>query len=358
MKAKFLALLLVAVTILALFAGCAKDTPDPGTTDNNSDPSKNSITIGVSFATMQEEKWERCAENMQKKANELGAKLVIQSANGDEELQYSQCENLITQGVDALIVIAQDGDAASAIVEAAHEAKIPVVANDRMINNCELDFYVSFDCYTVGVLQAQFAVEHAPTGNYFLISGSPKDNNALLMRNGQMSVLQPYIDKGDIKIVVDQWCDGWSAEDALQYTEDGLVANSNDVACVLTSNDGTAGGAIQALTEQGLAGKVVVTGLDTDLAACQRIVEGTQTMTIYRRFALCDETCVVAAYMLCNGEDPATKYTVTTTNNGTFDVPSVMLADTDYMFAVTSENMNVVIEDGWQAEDAIYKNVG
>ena len=149
-----------------------------------------------------------------------------------------------------------------------------------------------------------------------------------------------------------------SAEDALQYTEDGLVANSNDVACVLTSNDGTAGGAIQALTEQGLAGKVVVTGLDTDLAACQRIVEGTQTMTIYRRFALCDETCVVAAYMLCNGEDPATKYTVTTTNNGTFDVPSVMLADTDYMFAVTSENMNVVIEDGWQAEDAIYKNVG
>ena len=227
-----------------------------------------------------------------------------------------------------------------------------------MINNCELDFYVSFDCYTVGVLQAQFAVEHAPTGNYFLISGSPKDNNALLMRNGQMSVLQPYIDKGDIKIVVDQWCDGWSAEDALQYTEDGLVANSNDVACVLTSNDGTAGGAIQALTEQGLAGKVVVTGLDTDLAACQRIVEGTQTMTIYRRFALCDETCVVAAYMLCNGEDPATKYTVTTTNNGTFDVPSVMLADTDYMFAVTSENMNVVIEDGWQAEDAIYKNVG
>ena len=218
MKAKFLALLLVAVTILTLFAGCAKDTPDPGTTDNNSDPSKNSITIGVSFATMQEEKWERCAENMQKKADELGAKLVIQSANGDEELQYSQCENLITQGVDALIVIAQDGDAASAIVEAAHEAKIPVVANDRMINNCELDFYVSFDCYTVGVLQAQFAVEHAPTGNYFLISGSPKDNNALLMRNGQMSVLQPYIDKGDIKIVVDQWCDGWSAEDALQYT--------------------------------------------------------------------------------------------------------------------------------------------
>lgn len=134
MKAKFLALLLVAVTILTLFAGCAKDTPDPGTTDNDPNPSKNSITIGVSFATMQEEKWERCAENMQKKADELGAKLVIQSANGDEELQYSQCENLITQGVDALIVIAQDGDAASAIVEAAHEAKIPVVANDRMIN--------------------------------------------------------------------------------------------------------------------------------------------------------------------------------------------------------------------------------
>ena len=347
MKKRIVTLFLAIVMLMTLLVGCGSG-PGAGS---------ETVTIGVSFATMQEEKWERCAENMQAKADELGIKLVIQSANGDEELQFSQCENLITQGVNALVVIAQDGDAASAIVEAAHKANIPVVANDRMINNCDLDFYVSFDCYTVGVLQGQFALENAPKGNYFLISGSPTDNNALLMRNGQMSVLQPYIDSGDIKIVVDQWCDGWSAEDALQYTEDGLVANSNDVACVLTSNDGTAGGAIQALAEQGLAGSVVVTGLDTELAACQRIVEGTQSMTIYRRFALCDETSIEAAYMLAIGEDPATKYEVTTTNNGAIDVPSVMLTDTNYMFAVTADNMQEVINDGWQSHDDIYKNV-
>lgn len=331
----------------------AKDTGKETAAKN----SEGTIKVGVSFATLQEEKWERDRANMEAKAKELGMELIVQSANGDEELQNSQCENLITQGVDALIVIAQDSSAASSIVETAHEAGVPVVAHDRLIANCDLDFYVTFDCYFVGVLQAQYAVEHAPTGNYFLVSGSPTDNNAHLMREGQMSVLQPYIDKGDIKIVVDQWCEGWNPEDALKYVEDGLSANNNDVACVLTSNDGTAGGAIQALAEQGLAGDVVVTGLDAELAACQRVVEGIQSMTIYRRFALCDETAVEAAYMLAIGEDPAAKFEISETDNGKVKVPSVLLNDPEYIFAATPENMDIVIADGWHAEADIYKNV-
>lgn len=329
-------------------------SPESGTTAKNGE---GTIKVGVSFATLQEEKWERDRANMEAKAKELGMELIVQSANGDEELQNSQCENLITQGVDALIVIAQDSSAASSIVETAHEAGVPVVAHDRLIANCDLDFYVTFDCYFVGVLQAQYAVEHAPKGNYFLVSGSPTDNNAHLMRAGQMSVLQPYIDKGDIKIVVDQWCEGWNPEDALKYVEDGLSANNNDVVCVLTSNDGTAGGAIQALAEQGLAGDVVVTGLDAELAACQRVVEGIQSMTIYRRFALCDETAVEAAYMLARGEDPGTKFEISETDNGKVKVPSVLLNDPEYIFAATPENMDIVIADGWHAEADIYKNV-
>ena len=366
MKKKVMSLLLTACMAAGIMTGCgssAETEQEPvveegeKTQDTETASTDEKITIGVSFATLQEEKWERDRANMEAKAEELGAELIVQSANGDEELQYSQCENMITQGVDALIVIAQDGSAASSIVETAHEAGVPVVAHDRLISNCDLDFYVTFDCYYVGVLQAQFAVERAPEGNYFLISGSPTDNNALLMREGQMSVLQPYIDSGDIKIVVDQWCDGWSPEDALKYTEDGLSANNNDVACVLTSNDGTAGGAIQALAEQGLTGKVVVTGLDAELAACQRVVEGTQSMTIYRRFVLCDDTAVEAAYMLAKGEDPADKFEVSTTDNGQTEVPSVLLDDPEYIFAATPDNMNIVIEDGWHSEEDIYKNV-
>ncbi len=338
---KILCLVLSVLVILALFSVASAET----------------IKIGVSFATLQEERWQRDRENMEKKAAELGCELVVQSANGDAQLQNSQCENLITQGVDALVVIAQDGSTASAIVESAHEAGIKVVAHDRLISDCELDYYVTFDCYQVGVIQAEYAVANAPKGNYFLISGSPTDNNAHLMRQGQMDVLQPYIDSGDIKIVVDQWCNGWSAEEALQYTEDGLSANNNDVACVLTSNDGTAGAAIQALTEQGLAGEVVVTGLDAELAACQRIVEGTQSMTVYRKFSLCDDTAVEIAFMLASGQDPAEKFELATTNNGMIDVPSVLLTDSEYMYAATADRMADIVADGWLAEEDIYKNV-
>ena len=364
-SAKMLGLLMTAVMLASMLGACSgkaqgdvKSPEAAGQEPEAAKPEKEgTVKIGVSFATLQEEKWERDRANMEARAAELGAELIVQSANGDEELQNSQCENLITHGIDALIVIAQDSSAASSIVETAHEAGVPVVAHDRLIANCDLDFYVTFDCYFVGVLQAQYAVERAPKGNYFLISGSPTDNNAHLMREGQMSVLQPYIDSGDIKIVVDQWCDGWNPEEALKYTEDGLSANNNDVACVLTSNDGTAGGAIQALAEQGLTSEVIVTGLDAELAACQRVVEGSQSMTIYRRFALCDETAVEAAYMLAKGEDPGTKFEISATDNGAAQVPSVLLNDPEYIFAATPENMNIVIEDGWHAEADIYKNV-
>lgn len=360
-------ILLVTILIAATLLGCTTATGGDAaaaptqavaeTTGEETAPAATDIKIGVSFATMQEEKWQRDRAIMEAKAAELGIELVVQSANGDEELQNSQCENLITQGVDALIVIAQDSSTASAIVESAHEAGIPVVAHDRLIADCDLDYYASFDCYVVGQIQGQFALDHASSGNYFLISGSPTDNNAHLMREGQMSVLQPAIDRGDIKIVVDQWCNGWSPEEALQYTEDGLSANNNDVSCVLTSNDGTAGAAIQALAEQGLAGKVIVTGLDAELAACQRVVEGTQSMTVYRRFALLDETAVEIAYMLVMGVDPATKFEVSTTNNGKIDVPSVLLTDSKYMYAATADRMQEVIDDGWLAKEDIYKNV-
>lgn len=338
---KILCLLLAAMMLLATCSIASAET----------------IKIGVSFATLQEARWQADRANMEAKAAELGCELVVQSANGDAQLQNSQCENLITQGVDALIVIAQDGATASAIVESAHEAGIKVVAHDRLISDCDLDYYVTFDCYEVGRIQGQFALDNAPKGNYFLISGSPTDNNAHLMRQGQLDVLQPAIDAGDIKIVVDQWCNGWSAEEALQYTEDGLSANDNDVACVLTSNDGTAGAAIQALTEQGLAGKVVVTGLDAELAACQRIVEGTQSMTVYRAFSLCDYTAVEIAYMCAAGQDPAEAFELTGTDNGKIEVPSVMLTDSSYMYAATADRMADIIADGWLAEEDIYKNV-
>jgi len=312
---------------------------------------KKGIIIGLSMATLQEERWQKDRDLFVAKAKELGAEVLVQSANGDENLQNSQAENLITQGIDVLVVIPQNGETAAAIVDAAHKAKIKVIAYDRLIKNCDLDYYISFDNVKVGEIQADAIVKKYPKGNYVLIGGSPTDNNAKLVREGQMNILKPYIDKGDIKIVADQWADGWKPEIALKHVENALTANNNDVAAVVTSNDGCAGGAIQALAEQKLAGKVGVPGQDADLAACQRIVEGTQTVTVYKPIKMIAAKAAEMAVAAAKGENIAADKK---TNNDKIDVPSVLLTP----LAVDVSNINdAVIKDGWQKLEEVYKNV-
>lgn len=114
-----------------------------------------------------------------------------------------------------------------------------------MINNADIDFYISFDNEKVGEMQAQSLVDKVPQGNYFLMGGSPVDNNAKLFRAGQMKVLKPYVDDGKIKIVGDQWVDGWLPENALKIMENALTANNNKIDAVVASNDATAGGTIE-----------------------------------------------------------------------------------------------------------------
>ena len=206
----------------------------------------------------------------------------MQAANSDDALQNAQAENLLTQGVQVLVVVPHNAKTTATIVESAHKMGVPVIAYDRLIRDSDLDYYISFDAQRVGELQAEYAVKHKPKGSYVLIGGAPTDNNAVLVREGQMKVLKPSIDKGDIKVVGDQWAKDWQAVEALKIMENALTRNNNQVDAVVVSNDGTAGGAIQALGEQKLSGKVLVTGQDADLAGCQRIVAGTQTMTIYK----------------------------------------------------------------------------
>ena len=316
------------------------------------DKSKDKILIGLSMATLQEERWQKDRDLFVARAEELGAEVLVQSANGDENLQNSQAENLITQGVDVLVVIAQNGETAAAIVDAAHKENIKVIAYDRLITNCDLDYYISFDNVKVGEMQAEALVKRYPKGNYVLIGGSPTDNNAKLVREGQMNILQPYIDRGDIKIVADQWADGWKPEVALKHVENALTANNNDVVAVVTSNDGCAGAAVQALAEQKLAGKVGVSGQDADLAACQRVAEGTQTVTVYKPIKAIATKAAEMAVALAKGESVSDA--TEKVNNGKVDVSSVLLSPV----AVDASNMyEIVIKDGWHKLEDVYKNV-
>lgn len=247
----------VALSVL-LLGGCAKNGGG------------NKIRIGLSLDTLKEERWQHDRDLFVAHAKELGADVLVQAANSDDALQNSQAENLLTEGVNVLVVVPHNGKSAATIVEAAHKAGVPVIAYDRLIRDCDLDLYVTFDPEKVGEEQADYAVKHRPKGNYVLIGGAPTDNNAVLVRQGQMKILQPSIDKGDIKIVGDQWATDWQPVEALKIMENALTKNNNKVDAVVVSNDGTAGGVVQALNEQGLAGKVLVTGQDADLAGCQR----------------------------------------------------------------------------------------
>jgi len=367
-KKRFVALF-VAIVMIFTLASCASTaapaatTAAPAaTTAAATTATVKDIKIGVSMATLQEERWQKDRDIVVNELMAQGVKkenIFVQSADGDEQKQVTQSENLITQGIDVLIIFPQNGEACAPIVDSAHEAGVKVVAIDRIIKNVDLDFFITYDAFTIGTIQGEYITKLVNKGNWIMIAGAPQDPNAALIRQGQMKFVQPLIDKGDVKVVLDQAANYWNPDEALLYTEQGLTANKNDIQCVFTSNDGCAGAAIEALQEQGLAGKVPVPGLDADLAACQRIVAGTQTMTVYRKLSIMDKAAAQAAVALANGTDisKATGVTLETKNNGKIDVPAIMLKGADQMFAVDNSNMEEVVKDGWLKAADIYKDV-
>ncbi|MDH3251237.1 MAG: D-xylose ABC transporter substrate-binding protein [Ignavibacteria bacterium] len=328
--------------ILFLVPGCSQpDKKDGG-----------KPLIGLAMETLKEERWQRDRDFFVAAAERLGADVIVQSANGDDARQIAQCENLLTQKVDILVVVPHNGKIAAAVVEMAHKSGVKVIAYDRIINDSDLDLYISFDNERVGELQGEYLVTRAPRGNYVLIGGAPTDYNSILFRKGQMNVLRPLVDKGDITIVADQWAKDWQPIEALKHTENALTQNRNNVTAVVASNDGTASGAIQALEEQGLAGKVLVSGQDAELSACQRVVQGTQAMTVYKPVRkLAEKAAEVAITMISGKHAPETNRTV---NNGKIDVPSILLEP----ITVDKSNMvQTVIADGFHKVEEVYKNV-
>lgn len=310
------------------------------------------IVIGFSMDTLKEERWQRDRDLLVERVTQLGAKLLVQAANGNDALQIQQAENMLTQGVDVLLVAPHNGKACASIVEAAHKVGVPVIAYDRLIEDCDLDLYISFDGERVGELQAQYLLDRVPKGNYVLIAGAPTDHNAHLFRKGQLNVLQPAADRGDIRIVVDQWANDWLAVEALKIMENALTRNENRIDAVVASNDGTASGAIQALGEQKLTGKVLVSGQDAELSACQRVVNGTQTITVYKPIRALAYKAAEVAFALARKEPlPETTKTVP---NGRKNVPSLLIEPT----CVDRENMmSTVIADGYQKLEEVYRDL-
>lgn len=338
-------------------AGCANAPTGQNGNNGQARNPTGKIKIGFSMDTLKEERWQRDRELVEAHAREVGADIITQVANGSDSLQLSQAENMLTQGVNVLIVAPHDGQAAKAIVESAHRQNVPVISYDRLILGTDVDLYLSHQVVKIGEMQAQYALDHLnqlpnvpKPANFVLVQGSPTDNNAKLLHDGQMNVLNPAVQRGDIRIVVDQPAREWKAEEALNITENALTQTSNNIQAVVASNDGTAGGAIRAIEEQNLTGKVIVTGQDAELAACQRIVEGKQTMTIYKPIKPLAYSAVDAAMKLARGERVETHDTV---DNGK-PIPAILIPPV----SVDRTNMmDTVIRDGYHKMEEVYANI-
>ncbi|SFI31417.1 D-xylose transport system substrate-binding protein [Paenibacillus sp. UNC496MF] len=307
------------------------------------------LVVGLSLDTLLEERWKKDRDLFKAAVEKLGAEVDVQAANGDDAKQIAQAENMISRHVDVLVVVPHDAEASAAIVAKAHRAGIQVISYDRLILNADVDLYISFDNEKVGALAAQAIVARAPRGNFVLIEGADTDNNAHMFKRGQMSVLQPLVDRGDIQIVYDRFTKEWKPAEALANMRAALRANGGAVDAVLAANDGTAGGVVSALAERGLAGKIPVSGMDAELAAAQRIVEGTQTMTVYKPIRKLAETAAELAVRMAKGEQVSTDRTVF---NKKIDVPAILLEP----IAVNRSNIDAtIIADGFHSREDVYR---
>jgi D-xylose transport system substrate-binding protein len=287
-----LAVVLIVSIGMPLFAGGEKEKAAEDDT----------VKIGLSFGSFALERWPREQSIMTEKANEMGAQVISQVANNDPKLQNDQIENMVLQGVDVLIIVAEDAAAAVTAVERAAESGVKVISYDRLIPSPEISVYMSFDNVQVGRVQAEGVLERQSSGRFVMLGGSPTDNNAKLFRQGQMEVLQPKIDNGDINVVADQWVPNWSPAEATQIMENILTAQQNEIDAVVASNDSTALGALQAMQAQGLAGEVPISGQDATLAGVRSIVNGNLTMTVLKDYREMAPRAVEVAVQLANGE--------------------------------------------------------
>ena len=302
----------------------------------------NKPKIGFSIEAMKGERWQTDLDSFQSRANQLGAEVISADADGDDNRQFEQVKDMIKAGIKVLVLLPHDTTKASRIVGAAKSANVKVISYDRLVLNSDVDLYVSFDSVEIASMQAEYLVKHAPKGNYVLIAGSPNDEGAKALHDEQMKVLQPYVDSGDIKVIADGYTKDWLPTEAYLSMLKAIASTQGNIAAVLASNDGLAGGAIQALLEHNLAGKVLVSGQDADLRAIICIAQGTQSMTVYKPVA--NEAAVAAeeAVRLAKGEGTRANRE---SSNGKVNVPAILLKP----IVVTRDNIKeTVVKDGFQ----------
>ena len=310
------------------------------------------LTVGVSWSNFQEERWKTDEAAIKAALEAAGAAYVSSDAQSSSSKQLSDVESLIAQGVDALIILAQDASAISPAVQAAADEGIPVVGYDRLIDDNRA-FYLTFDNVEVGRMQARAVYDAQPKGNYVMIKGSPTDPNADFLRGGQQEVLQEAIDAGDVVIVAEAYTDGWLPANAQRNMEQILTAQDNKVDAVVASNDGTAGGVVAALTAQGMEG-LPVSGQDGDHAALNRVAKGTQTVSVWKDARDLGKAAGEIAAALAGGTAMGD---IAGSQGWTSPSGTEMTAMFLKPVPITADNLSAVVDAGWISQEALCQGV-
>lgn len=308
-------------------------------------------TVGVSWSNFQEERWKTDEAAIKAALDAAGATYVSTDAQSSASKQLADVESLIAQGVDALIILAQDAQAISPAVQAAADEGIPVVAYDRLIDDSRA-FYLTFDNVEVGRMQARAVFAVQPTGNYVMIKGSAQDPNADFLRGGQQEILQAAIDAGDITIVGEAYTDGWLPANAQRNMEQILTANDNNVDAVVASNDGTAGGVVAALAAQGMDG-IPVSGQDGDHAALNRVAAGTQTVSVWKDARDLGRAAGEIAVALAGDGMAMIEGSGKWTSPSGTEMNAMFLAPVP----ITKDNLTTVVDAGWITKEALCQGV-
>ena len=306
---------------LFLLHGCKPQTPK----------------IGILMHSYENERWLKDRDYMVEDLKKLGAEVVVKVADNDQKKQIAQAQIMINEGVQVLIVVSANQEEAAKIVELAHDANVKVIAYDRLINGCKLDYYITTNSTHVGELQAKYLTSIQPSGQYALICGSKYDDNSKKLFLGQMNVLQPFMERGDIQLVYSDFTEAWTPAEGALHTAKILEQNHDSITAIIAGSDAIAKGVLQVLREKGLEGKVLLAGQDSELENIKGVINGAQTCDILKPLKQMAATTSELAVALAKGETPEIRFT--NESNGKFLVKSVLLEAT----VVTKDNIEKTI---------------
>lgn len=364
---------------LLLLAACTNQSgkSTDTNTSSNSSPStagasaqftaaKGCMNVGIllpeSDSSARYEAYDRPLLEREIKAALPGVTIQYANANNNATTQQNQADAALTKGACILVVDPNDSEQASVIVQQAKQSGVPVIAYDRLIQDPDVAYYVSFNNERVGQLQGQYIADQFKAGNYGLkkganlvmINGAQTDNNALLFRKGAQEALKPLVDGGDVNMVFDQYTPNWDNARAQTLMEGVLTKQKNDVQVAYVANDGMANTVIAALRTQGLNGKVLVTGQDATLTGIQNILTGDQAMTVYKPILKEAQATAKLVAALSKGEDPGTLVNGQTELKGGSKVASVL----ETPIVVDKSNVaQTVIADGFLTKEQVCKGL-